>query len=550
MANKTLNAKIALRYDSYENWTDDSKEARGANLVLLPGEIGLCEIHDATKTVIENGEEVTITTSPTALFKVGSIEGKPFKELPWASAKAADVYSWAKTATKPVYTAEEVGALPDTTPIPSVLADLQDDETHRTVSDEEKQSWNSKSDFSGSYDDLSNKPTIPSLVGMASEWYVSNAISEATASYQTAEQVQGIVDESIETLATNVNTNTENISEINSELDNCAKLASNNTFTGEQHFKNIIVEGNIVQQGETYETHAEKVYTTDDYLIMRAGAEAGLKDGEYTGFHATKYDGVSDGRLVFDNTGTARVGDVGNEQALATRDETTKLVDYNLIRWNAKTNSLEDSGINSIDVFGMQTSIDYLGQNYQSKEDSSLETSEKTIVGAINELRTNVVNHAKVIYYNYATTISINYSNVRTYFKFYQNDTFKILVLSGATTDESGITPVDTTNKIFDLTPLLQQISNREVGDYLDIIINGVDVTPMKCVINKNENYNFPNPLNITFQSSLGYAKAFIVINSADRSLTNASFITLSGTAKNFTEFDINGAVTCCYFSN
>ena len=45
---------------------------------------------------------------------------------------------------------------------PISLSSLQQDEEHRLVSDTEKQAWNSKSDFSGNYEDLTNKPTIPS----------------------------------------------------------------------------------------------------------------------------------------------------------------------------------------------------------------------------------------------------------------------------------------------------------------------------------------------------------------------------------------------------
>lgn len=45
--------------------------------------------------------------------------------------------------------------------IPDELSDLSDDSTHRLVTDTEKSTWNAKSDFSGSYNDLSNKPTIP-----------------------------------------------------------------------------------------------------------------------------------------------------------------------------------------------------------------------------------------------------------------------------------------------------------------------------------------------------------------------------------------------------
>lgn len=45
--------------------------------------------------------------------------------------------------------------------VPKKLSDLQDDATHRTVTDAEKQTWSGKSDFSGSYNDLTDKPTIP-----------------------------------------------------------------------------------------------------------------------------------------------------------------------------------------------------------------------------------------------------------------------------------------------------------------------------------------------------------------------------------------------------
>jgi hypothetical protein len=48
--------------------------------------------------------------------------------------------------------------------IPDSLSDLTGDTTHRTVTDAEKATWNAKSNFSGSYNDLSNKPTIPSAV--------------------------------------------------------------------------------------------------------------------------------------------------------------------------------------------------------------------------------------------------------------------------------------------------------------------------------------------------------------------------------------------------
>lgn len=58
------------------------------------------------------------------------------------------VPSWAKQSTKPTYTASEVGALPASTTIPSALADLSADSTHRVVTDTEKATWNAKGTYS------------------------------------------------------------------------------------------------------------------------------------------------------------------------------------------------------------------------------------------------------------------------------------------------------------------------------------------------------------------------------------------------------------------
>ena len=78
--------RISLKFDSYENW-------QNSELVLLPGEMAICEIPGETKKLSDG---TIVQTSPTVLFKVGSKDKKAFKDLPWASAKAADVYAWAK----------------------------------------------------------------------------------------------------------------------------------------------------------------------------------------------------------------------------------------------------------------------------------------------------------------------------------------------------------------------------------------------------------------------------------------------------------------------
>lgn len=106
----------------------------------------------------------------------------------------------------------------------------------------------------------------------------------------------------------------------------------------------LTVNGDIIQNGAAYETHAEQVFSRDDYIIMRDGAIAALAPGDYAGFQVKLYDGVNDGRLVIDSSGTARVGDVGSEQPLLTREESANLNNDALLKWDAANLKAVDEG--------------------------------------------------------------------------------------------------------------------------------------------------------------------------------------------------------------
>lgn len=64
--------------------------------------------------------------------------------------------------------------------IPTKLSDLTADSTHRTVTDTEKSTWNGKSNFSGSYNDLTDKPTIPSAANNGTLTITQNGTSKGT----------------------------------------------------------------------------------------------------------------------------------------------------------------------------------------------------------------------------------------------------------------------------------------------------------------------------------------------------------------------------------
>lgn len=95
-ATKTLNTRIQLKYDTFQNWTTN-------NPTLLAGEIAV---------VVVPTEQGSVSQVPAVLIKVGN-GTQAFNDLAWGSALAADVYPWAKASTKPTYQASEIQGLED-----------------------------------------------------------------------------------------------------------------------------------------------------------------------------------------------------------------------------------------------------------------------------------------------------------------------------------------------------------------------------------------------------------------------------------------------------
>lgn len=83
MADKILNTRILLKHATLNEWNSSS-------LILKKGEVAF-----ATVPTVEG------STLEPVMFKVGD-GSKTFAQLDWGSAKAADVYGWAKAAGLPV----------------------------------------------------------------------------------------------------------------------------------------------------------------------------------------------------------------------------------------------------------------------------------------------------------------------------------------------------------------------------------------------------------------------------------------------------------------
>ena len=95
MAEKLIKTRLRLKYDTFTNW-----EKVKTTFVPLKGEVCLVEVPN----VGDDG----VQSAPSVLMKVGD-GTSTYGALEYISARAADVYSWAKAASKPTYTPAEVG---------------------------------------------------------------------------------------------------------------------------------------------------------------------------------------------------------------------------------------------------------------------------------------------------------------------------------------------------------------------------------------------------------------------------------------------------------
>ena len=113
--NKKLNTRIALKYDSYAAWTSN-------NPVLLKGEVAIATVETGDK-------DQSFTNLPNTVIKVGNGSAH-YNDLPFLSALAADVHSWAKAAVKPSYAATEITGLQE---FVEGISDIDTDTQYRIV---------------------------------------------------------------------------------------------------------------------------------------------------------------------------------------------------------------------------------------------------------------------------------------------------------------------------------------------------------------------------------------------------------------------------------
>lgn len=125
-------------------------------------------------------------------------------------------------------------------------ADLVDDSntTNKFVTSNEKQAWNNKSDFSGSYNDLSDKPTIPTALSQLSEDTTHRTVSDTEKTTWGNKQ---------ETLVSGTNIKTINNESVlgSGNINIVTELPSNLAYTSDDDGEGIIPSDGIRAEAVT-----------------------------------------------------------------------------------------------------------------------------------------------------------------------------------------------------------------------------------------------------------------------------------------------------------
>lgn len=171
------------------------------------------------------------------------------------------------------------------------------------------------------------------------EWELLGSTRIDLSNYYTKEQVDKI----IETLTGVFN---EKVDIINGNIDKKFDKAGG-TVTGD-----MVVGGNFTVQGKTTTVDSENLRVTDKLIEVGKGNTAPLTSP--AGLFTPKYDGTNNGGIVYDNTGTAYVGDIvldengnvdvakSNLQPIATRENAADWEDKHVAVWDKKNQRLAD----------------------------------------------------------------------------------------------------------------------------------------------------------------------------------------------------------------
>ena len=180
------------------------------------------KVNGTAATITEKAVDITVPTKTSEITNdSGFITAN---DIPDVTETDPTVPAWAKAASKPTYTYSEITEKP--TLFSGSYEDLTNKPSLATVatSGSYNDLTNKPTLFSGSYNDLTDKPTIPSVDGLASETYVNTKVADLVNSAPTTLDTLG-------ELATALQTNSSAVDALNSAIGNKANATDVTALT-------------------------------------------------------------------------------------------------------------------------------------------------------------------------------------------------------------------------------------------------------------------------------------------------------------------------------
>jgi hypothetical protein len=150
----------------------------------------------------------------------------------------------------------------------------------------------------------------------------------------------------------------------------------------------VQINGDIIQNGAAYETHAQHVFSSNDFLTLRDGAVANLAASSYTGFQSKRVFGDgTDGYLVFGADGMARVGKQASLQMLATREDAP--LDGGVAVWSAANKRFNGVAASTLSVgdsakLGGRAAADYWHKDNLNRGDTDFTARKGIFKSTVN----------------------------------------------------------------------------------------------------------------------------------------------------------------------
>lgn len=383
MAEKILNTRILLKYDSYENWLTN-------NPVLKKGELAIAYLDQEHAT-----EATSFQNIPNVVLKVGDGTNH-YKDLKFVSGLAADVYSWAKAPTRPEYKAEDITGLSD-----YIAGEIEDTDTQYTIAKvtDYQYKLQSKAKGEASFADTGVVIDLPNdtaaisalegkFAGMTEATVVAHVAAEIAklgiADYAKKTEVQAVSTE----LTNYKTTNDAAVKKVGDDLaayqtSNDAAIAAIKDHATVDSFGDVMTEMAKYQLAGDYATKAEaQGYATaaangKDAAIQAAKDAADAAQGEVDAVEL-RVDALETHKNEFEPKVTTLIGDDAGKSVRTIAAEEAAKKDQAIadaLKAGQDAQAAADKAQGEVDAVELD-----LG------DVDGLSTENKTVVGAINEV--------------------------------------------------------------------------------------------------------------------------------------------------------------------